>query len=342
MTASPLSNPELEAYLVLAQEAMRRVYSDDTPEHINSWMRAQLDRLSGSKDETARLLWDDSFTLYDEIIAKRAAEALLPERERKLLSWPWPSWRKYLDPLEPGLLAVIAGSDGSGKTMYCENIAEHWARQGQRVALLHFELNRSIMLDRRAARATGIPRRALRMGQLSSQERVELERTKDVMRAWTGGITYVHTPGWTVERALAEVRSLFSEKLCDVFIVDYVEKAAPSQRQLRQYGSQIFAREADDVEQIKNFSETMEVPALLLAQLNKAGKGQRFEDLDRTAIRGAGEKTEKANVVVMLHRESLESQTVQVRIDKNTIGPPGSFRQYMETARFLVTDLQDE
>jgi len=205
---------------------------------------------------------------------------------------------------------------------------------------LHFELNRSIMLDRRTARHTGIPRRTLKMGQLSTWEERERQAANERLRAWPGGITYVHTPGWTTERALGEVHALIGERLCDVFVIDYLEKAAPSPRQVKLYGSNVFVREADDVEQIKSFSEQREVPALLLAQLNKMGKGQTFENLDRTAIRGAGEKTEKANVVIMLHREDRDSELVQVRIDKNTIGPTGSFTQYMETARFRIADLQ--
>jgi replicative DNA helicase len=126
-----------------------------------------------------------------------------------------------------------------------------------------------------------------------------------------------------------------------VFVVDYLEKAAASPRQLKLFATNIYAREADDVEQIKSFSEQHEVPVTLLAQLNKLGKGQSFDNLDRTAIRGAGEKTEKANVVILLHRDSLESQDVSVRIDKNTIGPTGTFKQYMDTPRFSVADVTE-
>ncbi len=104
-------------------------------------------------------------------------------------------------------------------------------------------------------------------------------------------------------------------------------------------GTNVYAREADDVEQIKSFAEQHNIPALLLAQLNKIGKGTQFANLDRTAIRGAGEKTEKANIVILLHRETRESTIVQVRIDKNTVGPTGSFEQYMDAPHFRVADI---
>ena len=138
---------------------------------------------------------------------------------------------------------------------------------------------------------------------------------------------------------MGEVGSLVDEDICDAFVVDYLEKAAPSNRQLKAYGHNVFAREADNVEIVKRTAEGLERPALLLAQLNKMGKGQSFADLDRTAIRGAGEKTERANIVVLLHRESSDDPIVKVRVDKNTMGPCGTFEQYMNGARFLVTDV---
>lgn len=342
MTDNTFTTPGLEPYLILAQETFRRVYSEDSPEEINAWMRVQLDRLAGAAAENARMLWSDSFTVYEGVMEKRRVLAALPENERRILTWPWPSWSKFLDPLEPGMLAVLAAPDGAGKTLYSECIAEHWARCGRNVVFVHFELNPAIMLDRRTVRHTGIPRRTLKLGQLSGVEEVRRQEANARLKAWPGGITYVHTPGWTIEKVLTEIGALIGEGLCDVFVIDYLEKAAPSPRQHKLFSTNIFAREADDVEQIKSFSERAEVPVFLLAQLNKLGKGQAFESLDRTAIRGAGEKTEKANVVILLHRENRETPEVNVRIDKNTIGPTGTFQQYMESARFLVADMVTE
>lgn len=339
MMAQTYADPQLEPYMILAQEIMRRVYAEESASEINGWLMTQVQRLSGAGNENARLTWEESFALYEEIMAKRAALAAIPESERKLLTWPWPSWSGLLDPLDPGMLAVLSAGDGVGKTLYAENIAEHWARQGMNVVFVHFELNRALMLDRRTVRHTGIPRRELRVGKLSGQMEAERQRANDRLRAWPGGITYIHTPGWTIERALGEVGTIIGEGACDVFVIDYLEKASASARQLKQFGSNLFAREADDVEQVKRLAEATEVPALLLAQLNKEGKDRAFADLSRTKIRGAGEKTEKANIVILLHKDRPESEIVKVRVDKNTMGPCGSFEQFMDAPRFLVTDI---
>lgn len=333
------SSPALEAYMVLGQELFRRIYAEDSPEEIHNWLLAQMQRITGD-DTGARLLWEQSFGLYDQIMDKRAKEAALPESERRILTWPWSSWSKLLDPLDPGVLAVLSAGDGGGKTLYAENLAEHWAKHGLHVAFIHFELNRALMLDRRMARHSGIQRRDLQTGTLTPYQERERERANERLRAYAGSITYVHTPGWTMERVMGEVGSLVSEDLCDVFVVDYLEKAAPSNSQLKSFGNNLFQREADNVEIVKRTAEALERPALLLAQLNKLGKAQSFDTLDRTAIRGAGEKTERANIVILLHRESSDSEIVRGRIDKNTMGACGVFEQFMDGARFLVTDVQ--
>lgn len=331
-------NPDTEPYLVLGQELFRRIYADAGPEELHNWLMAQLSRLGGS-DTNARLSWPESFILYDQIIAERARQAAIPESERRILTWPWETWSSFIDPLDPGMLAVISGADGSGKTTYAENLAEHWAAHGINVAFVHFELNRSLMLDRRMARQTGIQRRILKTGTLDAAQQAEYERANDRLRQWPGSVTYIHTPGWTMERVVNEVRALVTEEICDVFIVDYLEKAAASERQLKSYGSNLFAREADSVELLKTAAESMEIPAILLAQMHKAGKATEFEKLDRTAIRGAGEKTEKANLVVLLYKQTSDTNLINVRVDKNTMGRCGTFDQFITGSRFLITDV---
>jgi hypothetical protein len=83
----------------------------------------------------------------------------------------------------------------------------------------------------------------------------------------------------------------------------------------------------------------------MLAQMSKAGKSSSFSALDRTDMRGAGEKTEKANIVVLLHRDKTDdgySNTVNVKVDKNTVGGLGAFQQYMEPEYFRVADLESD
>lgn len=339
------SSPDLEKYLVLAQEMMRRIYADLPAEDLHQWLLVQLSLVAAEGTENAIMTWPESFDYYDELLATRAEKADLPADERRELSWAWKTWNRRIDPLEPGLLALIAGGDGMGKTVYAETQAEDWAKKGLQVAFVHFELNRAVMLDRRAARHTLISRRELKMGPFDATLMRKWLQTRDRLRAWDGNITYFHTPGWSMERALQQVTRHIEANECDVVVIDYLEKARPSSRQMKMFGTNHWQREADDVELAKTWAEASDTPVLLLAQLSKEGKSSGIDRLDRTSIRGAGEKTEKANIVALIHRKRDDdgySSVVDVRVDKNTLGPTGNFQQYMDGEHFRVFDIAQD
>lgn len=338
-----MSTPELQQYMALAQETMRRIYAEEPPEMLHQWLADQLGKMRGKVEESAIMTWPESFDYYEQLLAQREADALLPEDQRKTVDWLWPSWNQRIDPLEPGMLAVISAGDGQGKTIYAESLAEHWARRKNKVVFLHYELNRAIVLDRRTARHTSIARRDLKSGRLSPQQKQTIAQMRPRLMGWDGYITYAHTAGWTMERTIQDLHRLKAEGRCDVVVLDYLEKNAASRRQLQMFGTNTYQREADNVEQLKNFAESTETPVLMLAQMSKAGKASSAETIDRTGMRGAGEKSEKANVVILLHREKIEngySQKVDVVIDKNTMGPTGSFAQWMEPEFFRVQEME--
>ena len=338
--------PETAPYMALAQELMRRCYAEEDAEMLRQWLGDQLARM-GAADESAVMTWPESFDIYDAILARREQDAQLPADQRKTLDWGWASWDRLIDPLEPGMLAVVSAGDGMGKTIYAECLAEHWARKKNHVVFVHYELNRALMLDRRTARHTGIPRRVLKSGQMTQEQRQKVAQIRPRLLAWDGYITYLQTPGWTMEKTVQELRRLKAQGDCDVVVLDYLEKTAASRRQLQMFGTNPFQREADNVEQLKNFAESTETPALMLAQMSKAGKSTNFNNLDRTDMRGAGEKSEKANIVVLLHRDKESGDTgeysplVNVRVDKNTVGATGNFTQFMHPELFSVHDVEE-
>lgn len=334
-------NPEITQYEVLAKEILRRCMAEDDPAELHRWLVDTLARLGGG-DPDAVLEWEASFDLVETMLAEYEAMAQIPESQRKTLAWPWESWRKLIDPLEAGMLGVITAPDGAGKTIYAESIAEYWASHKNRVVFVHYELNRKLMMLRRTARHTSIDTRTLKSGTLTADQKRVISDVRPRLTAWDGFISYVHTPGWSMERTVTELGRLVSEGKCDVVILDYLEKAAASRRQLQMFGANGFQREADNVEQLKNFAETTGVPVVMVAQMSKAGKTTEFDKVDRSGMRGAGEKSDKANLVVILKRDRVDdgySNTVEVLVDKNTMGATGTFKQVMQPEFYRVGDI---
>jgi len=339
-------NPEIAHFEALFKDGLRRCMADEDPESLRKWLTETLARMGsvGSDNANALLTWKESFDLMDALLEHYAKLATTPEVDRKTLSWPWKSWRDKIDPLEEGMLATLTAPDGTGKTIYAESIAEYWAEHKNKVVFVHYELNKKLMMLRRTARQCSFTSRQLKSGQLTPAELRRIAEMRPRMLAWDGYISYLHTPGWSMERTAAELRRLRAEDNCDVVVVDYVEKAAASRRQLQLFGSGgVWSREADNVEQLKTFAETSDCPVLMVAQMSKAGKDTKFKDLHRGAMKGAGEKADKANLVILLkldrRAEGGYMQDVNVLIDKNTMGPTGTLKQFMEPEYFRVADL---
>ena len=297
----------------------------------------------GAGEEDAILKWVDSFDFTSKIIEDYEKIANTPESLRRDLSWPWQSWNNIIDPLEDGMLGLVTAPDGAGKTIYAESIAEHWAAHKNRVVFVHYELNRKLMMLRRTSRHTGITPRDIKSGKLNLLQKQKIDEVKPRLLKWEGYISYLHTPGWTMERTITELRRLVNEDECDVVVLDYLEKASASKRQLQMFGTNIYQREADNVEQIKTFAEMTSIPVLMVAQMSKEGKQTSFENVDRSSVRGAGEKSDKSNLVVLLRRDRIEngySNIVDVLVDKNTMGSTGVFKQIMQPEYFRVGDLE--
>lgn len=323
--------------IALAQKLVEKAEEGEDPDDVDAWLLAEV---TGSRTPAPALLsWQSSFELMQQLQQQYGSQQYRDALNR--WAWPWASWNKIVDPIEPGILMTIMAGDGVGKTTVAECIAEHWARKGNRVVYVHFELNRNLMLERRLSRNASVTRRTIITDMLTDNQRLAIDTAERFMMGWDGSIQYLHTPGWSIESVVTELATLQRQGECDAVIVDYLEKAQASLRQAKLYGHNVTSREADDVNQLKNFAEQQGVRTVMLSQFNKAGKETRFESLSRTDGRGAGQKTEFANIVVLLHKDKDDNgeykPELNVKVDKNTLGKLGAFKQ-MTNGCFNVFD----
>lgn len=343
----------LRNYITLAGDITQKAYDGMEPDELFAHIQEAMHRMNTGTDRDAALMtWEESFDYTKRLLDFYDQR---DETDLRGWSWRWESWNRLIDPIEPGMLAVIAAGDGTGKTSYAECLADWWAIQGKKVVFVHFELNRRVMIARRLCRHARMSNSRVKANNKTQQERADLAAAETRIAKWEGGINYLHTPGWSVDRTIKELTYLHEQGQCDVVLYDYLEKAGVSAKQQR---LSRWEREADNVSQIKDFAESKEVRFVMLSQLNKEGKKKEASDLTRMDGRGAGEKSEFSNIYVILHREKLEEgrklgdqwivepggydKYVSVRVDKNTLGPTGSLKQYIDAEHFDVHDVTEE
>ena len=340
-------------YVMMAQKLAEMAYQEQDADTLYSWIMEQVAAInSGNLDDKALLMWGESFEAFRQILRQDALR-----REAGEVGWPWPwrSWTDVLGEAQPGGVVLLAGPTGTGKTTFAETIAEYWARLGKKIVLVHLELNRKVLLARRMARHTALDFRAIVAGNLTDAQRSVMDRADASLQEWVGNIHYLHAPGWSAEQIVRELSKLQERGQCDGFIVDYMQKLAPSPGQIRLYRSDHLKREANDAEQFKNFAEQRELICVLLNQLVKEAQDIPFSKLSYSGLRGTQELADKVNVIGLFHRQRLEKGkideygrqvvakggldlTVRTKVDKNTFGPLGEIEQVIIPEQFNIFD----
>lgn len=343
----------VRATVKLAADVIKAAYDEQAdPDALDSMITDGIVNIGGGENE-ALLTWQDSFQYYEAILDERQKKATAPAEEQSQWDFPWKEWNGFFDDVAVGSLTVFGAGTSVGKTIFGENIGEHWARSGHHVAYFHFELNRELMLDRRTVRFTGFHRKEL-LGAMDKNSRKQIADVNAALATWGGGVEYIHCPAWSIDQVIAQIRSMHAAGICDSFVIDYFEKLQGSDQQWRRLRDE-FKIEVDNMERLKNVAESLKLRGLVLSQLTKDGNEIEFENLTMSKIRGAGQKSEKVNAVILAHRERLDnglrdeitgkmlvepgqrSNTTKIRIDKNTMGRTGILEMSMSPGLFTVT-----
>lgn len=272
--------------------------------------------------------------------------------------WPWASWNKRVRPLMPGMVGIIAAPDGQGKSMYLEQVAEHWASNGHQVVLVHLEDSLEYKRNRRSARHGLVSLDKIEDGDLTGEEQARLDDADERMELWAGYLHYYHCAGKSMTEIIRELETRVAEGVCTCVVFDYLDKVQPTRGQARVYGENSWERQANDMEQLKTFAENANVPVFTATQGNKAMQDSGTQT--RKNIQGSGQKSQKAQLVVILTRDLVGEQgltdkngkvlaepgeyspVAKLRIDKQNRGKTGEFSQFVLGQFFTVRDIQVE
>ena len=316
--------------------------ADATWEKVSTlWSAAEPSREDGEV-----LLWKDSIEiLYEYQFAEQERQRRIEAGELVPIDFPWKAITPYIEILDGGMLMVVAAHTSVGKTSFFENLAEHWARGGLQIAFFHAELSPKKMLHRRTCRLIGTSMSILKRGGGID----DINKATDMVSNWRGGINYVHCPGWTAQRVAGKVRAMHRGRLCDVAIVDYLQKL----RLILERSQNPAAGIGQQVEVIKTTGEILDIPTVMGSQFKRAEADREFKTA--SGIRGSGEVEERANVVLTLDRSILEgplfingvpvgkrgdrSPRMECRVDKNTDGDTGNFPLIFKGSRYHILDV---
>jgi energy-coupling factor transporter ATP-binding protein EcfA2 len=211
--------------------------------------------------------------------------------------------KRILAGAAPGLVTVVTGVPGSGKSTFIYNMASALRRNKRRVLMGAWEVQAGPSLEIMAAIELGLSRSRVIEGKLEPEERVALE---DRMHLISRTVKFMANPfrrgksggkKVTNDTNLDVVQENISDSGCDVVILDLWKRCIRDTRP---------DEEEDALMRQQAMLEEMRVHGVLVQQLRSKDVEQRPDKRPtREAIKGSGAWTEVPDLIVGIHRPAL-------------------------------------
>ncbi len=232
---------------------------------------------------------------------------------------------RMTDGLHGGEMIVIAARPSMGKTSLAMNIAEHVVL-GQKlpVGVFSLEMTAKSLVLRMLCSKARVNLRNIRDGFMSEADFPKLTKAAGVMH--TAPLYIDDAPGLSIMELRARARRLKQQHGIKLFVVDFLQLLHSTTRRARENRQQEIA---DISSGIKALAKELDVPVIVLSQLNReleknTGRKPRLSDL-----RESGAIEQDADLVGFLYKVNDEEDhdydgvAVNLLIAKQRNGPTG-------------------
>ena len=291
---------------------------------------------------TAQILLDSAEQKIFDIRQGRDVKGLTPISDVIFESWnrlqkiTGPDKDKYLgaktgftllDTITTGLnrsdLIILAARPGMGKTSFALNIASNVARHsGKEVAVFSLEMSKEQLATRMLSTEALVDSNKLRSGHLSDNDWVRLASSADVL---CGLPIYIDdTAGTNVPQLKAKLRRMKNLGLVVIDYLQLMESTVKSENQV--------LRISEITRNLKILAKEIDVPVILLSQLNRGVESRPDKHPQLSDLRESGSIEQDADIVLFLFRdgyynkESNEPNISECIVAKNRHGDTGSVK----------------
>jgi replicative DNA helicase len=232
----------------------------------------------------------------------------------------------YTSGLQRGELIIIAGRPGMGKTSFALNIAENIAvRNKLPVVVFSLEMTGEQLVQRLLSSYSRVDQGSIKRGDLTHEEMDNLYLAVNELR--TAPIHIAESPGINVIDLRARVRRL-KDQIGDLglIVIDYVQIMSS----LREGRNSNRAQEIADISRsLKALALELNLPIILLSQLNRDVENRQDKRPNIADLRESGALEQDADIILLLYRDdyydsdSKEKGIAEVNIAKNRSGSTG-------------------
>lgn len=200
-----------------------------------------------------------------------------------------------------GELIVGAGRPGTGKTAIGLHLARAAAQAGRHVVVFSLEMQGERLGDRLiVSAAPSLDATRWRSGQVDPDEWQQARQTASELARLP--ILVDDTPNMTIDKLRASARLLQSKGMCDFIIADYLQLMDMRTDQKNRNREQEVAQAS---RKAKLLAKELNVPVVLLSQLNREPDGRPYQRPELSHLRESGAIEQDADFVFLLYRPAL-------------------------------------
>lgn len=243
----------------------------------------------------------------------------------------------------PGQMIVIAARPSVGKTALAMDFARNAAyRAGKSVLFVNLEMGPQELMLRLLAAETPVQLQNLKKGRLTQEEYMALNGVESKIKAsnlFFDATNFKVTLSHIRSRA---VRQKYSPSGLDLLIIDHlglVEIPTTNKNQNRENQVSGLSRG------IKNLAKELDIPVILLAQLNRGPEQRTDKKPQLSDLRESGAIEQDADIAMLIHRPDQSDPNIRpgeadLIIAKNRNGPTDKIplTPMLEFAKYMQGD----
>lgn len=226
-----------------------------------------------------------------------------------------------------GDFILLGGRPSMGKTAFAQHVCRALAVQGYPVGIFSMEMSRSALVERDLANFSGVDSSRIRTGNVSASE-------LNVVQEAAGSLSQLplyidDQPALTIRELHHRAKQAARKHDIRVLVVDYLQLAKGD-------GNNDNARVSAISRGLKGMARDLNLPVLVLSQLNRSLEQRQDRRPMLSDLRDSGSLEQDADIIMFIYREgayATPKQTdgkVEIIVSKQRCGPLGVAEFYFE------------
>ena len=269
---------------------------------------------------------EDYVPLADSLVAAIAEIETAQKRGGDMSGIPTGFYEldSYTHGLHGGQLIILAARPGVGKSTLALDFARHAAiRENQGVLFFSLEMSRAEIALRLLSAEADVRLQNMRAGTVGQDD---WKKLANVHGKLNDSPLYIDdSPNLTLVEIRAKCRRLASSLGLKMIVIDYIQLLTSGKKvESRQQEVSEFSRS------LKLLAKELNIPVIAISQLNRNSEQKTDKKPEISHLRESGSLEQDADVVILLHREEMNSKETtrageaDIILAKQRSGPTGT------------------